>query len=78
MSQLAGNFFLKIDITCIVYLCMIWLYHGYVSVRTHIQNQGFFFAILGRDPRTFQIGKNSIVNPINREICYSAQLCHFW
>ena len=34
----------------------------------------FFFAILGRGPRAFQIGKISVV----KAICYSAQLCHFW
>ena len=32
------------------------------NIRPQAQ-QAFFFAILGRDPR---------------EICYSAQLCHFW
>ena len=32
-----------------------------------------FFSILGRGPRAFQSGK-----PLNWEICYSAQLSHFW
>ena len=70
MSQLAGkklkkNFFYM---TCIVYLCMILLYHGYVSVRTNIQNLGFF-AILERGPRAFQIGKISVVNRTIMSFC---------
>ena len=36
-----------------------------------------FLAILERCPRAFQIKKVSAVNPLNWEICYSAQLWHF-
>ena len=35
---------------------------------------GIVFAILGRGPRAFQIGK---FRAVNWEICYSAQLRHF-
>ena len=48
------------------------LYRGidktYLTLKAHLEapppvwDQGFFFAILGRGPRAFQIGKISAVN----------------
>ena len=42
-------------------LCINKVSYRIVSYRM-IQPQGFFFAILGRGPRAFQIGKISVVN----------------
>ena len=39
-------------------------------------NPGFFFTILGRGPRAFQIGKISMVNPKTGKFV-SSQLQHF-
>ena len=34
-----------------------------ISSQSLCSTQGFFFVILGRGPRVFQIGKSSMVNP---------------
>ena len=51
-----------------------YLYDMYLCVQAFVfMCQDFFLTIFGRGPRAFQIG-----TPLNWEICYSAQLCHFW
>ena len=49
---------------------MCSLYNQLTSTRD-------FFAILGRSPRAFQIGKKLARQTPKLGNCYSAQLCHF-
>ena len=49
---------------CLCYRDETWVYMQYRSPGPELRVQRFFFfAILGRGPRAFQIGKISPVNP---------------
>ena len=48
------------------------------KIFTILRFRDFFFTILGRGPRAFQIGKISVVGkPLNWEICFIAQLHNY-